>query len=145
MQTDTSDTGKVRRMVGTILIFLLGFILIASAGMKFAHVPQVTAQLGGWGFTGSRLTLVAALEISSALLYLAPTTRSAGLLIASAYMGGAIATHIQHGESFLQPAVFLSLLWLGAYLRHPQVLWSLGRGASGAGRHVLEATRGGSS
>lgn len=145
MRTNQTDEGRARRIAGTVLIFLCGLALVASAGAKFAHMPQVAAQLGGWGFTGGRLTLVAVLEILSALLFLIPPTRSAGLLMVSAYMGGAVATHVQHGELSLQPALFLALLWLGAYLRHPQVLWSLGQGSLGAGRRAPEANLGGAS
>jgi hypothetical protein len=76
------------------------------------------------------LTFVVFLEISSAILFLFPRTRSMGLLLVSSYMGGAIATHVEHGLSFIQPGVFLALLWLGAWLRHPQILWSWGAGAA---------------
>ncbi|HYY94469.1 MAG TPA: DoxX family protein [Pyrinomonadaceae bacterium] len=143
MQTDIKDTGKARRTVGTILILLTGLLLVASAGVKFAHVPSVAAQMSGWGFDRGKLTLVAALEIISGLLFLITPTRSAGLLVASAYMGGAVATHVQHGEPFLVPAVFLTLIWLSAYLRHPQVLWSLGANSRSAGLRAASATRGG--
>ncbi|PYO76324.1 MAG: hypothetical protein E6K55_07845, partial [Gemmatimonadetes bacterium] len=94
---------------------------------KFALVPQVAAQLGAFGFTGGRLTLIAIAEFVSAALFLVRQTRSAGLLLVSAFLGGAIATHLQHGQSVLQPAIVLGLLWLGAWLRHPETLWSVVR------------------
>jgi hypothetical protein len=73
--------------------------------------------------------LVALLEIASGALFLLPRTRSLGLLVASAFMGGAIATHVQHGETFATvPAVLvLGLVWMGALLKHPVSLWSLKR------------------
>jgi len=58
------------------------------------------------------------------LLFLVRSTRAIGLLLVSAYLGGAIATHIQHGQAPSQPVFVLSLLWLGASLRHPGILWS---------------------
>jgi len=108
----------------------LGLALVASAASKFAHVPKVVEQMGLAGIEGWRLTFVAFLEVSSAVLFLIPFTRSAGLLLVSAYMGGAIATHVEHGP-FIQPAIFLTaifltLLWLGTWLRHPQIGWSWG-------------------
>ena len=60
-----------------------------------------------------------------ALLLLVPPTRSVGLLLVSGLLGGAIATHMQHGQSYVGPAVLLVLVWLGAWLRHPETLWSL--------------------
>ena|SRR2546422_9680283 len=41
------------------------------------------------------------------------------------YMGGAIAAHLGHGEPVYQPAFVLALLLIGAYLGHPEILWSL--------------------
>jgi hypothetical protein len=125
MQMENQTVGKGRRVAGNILIFLGAFMLAASAGAKFAHVPKVVTELGAFGFDGSRLMLIAVLELFSAALFALPASRAVGLLLVSAYMGGAIATHIQHGQAPLQPAVVLSILWLGAWLRHPESLWSL--------------------
>src|SRR5580765_784884 len=125
MSPDSVAVGKGRRITGIVLISLGSLVLIASAGAKLAHVPKVVAELGALGFGGTRLTRIAITEVVSALLFLLPLSRSAGLLLVSAYLGGAIATHVQHGQSFLQPAMILTLLWLGAWLRNPEVLWSL--------------------
>src|SRR5881396_1163459 len=115
---------SARQRAGTVLIALGGLVLLASAAAKFARVPQVAAELGAFGFRGDKLTLIAIAEVLSALLFLIPRTRSAGLLLVSAFLGGAIATHVQHDQSVLQPAAVLALLWLGAWLRHPETLWS---------------------
>ena len=130
MTTDSIAISKGRRIAGFVLICLGSLVLIASAGAKLAHVPQVVTELGAFGFYGSRLTLIAITEVVSALLFLVPASRSVGLLLVSAYLGGAIATHVQHGQSFLQPAMILSLLWLGAWLRNPEVLWSLNQASA---------------
>lgn len=127
MQTSTQSISSGRRTAGNILIYLTSLLLLGSAAAKLAHVPKVVSQLAAMGFDGDRLTLVAVLEIVSALLFLWRPARSAGLLLASAFLGGAIATHIQHGHPAVQPAVFLALLWLGAWLRHPETLWSVTR------------------
>jgi hypothetical protein len=125
MDTANASIGKTRRIAGLVLICLGSIVLIGSAGAKFAHVPKVVNDLGAMGFENGRLTMIAVAEVISALLFLLPFTRSIGLLLASAYMGGAIATHVQHGQPFIQPAMILALLWAGAWLRHPQVLWSM--------------------
>jgi len=100
-------------------------MLIGSAGAKFAHVPKVVTELVAMGFDGNKLMLIAILEILSALLFLIPVTRSFGLLLVSSFLGGAIATHMQHNQPIVQPSFVLFLIWLGAWLRHPQILWSL--------------------
>ena len=93
--------------------------------MKLAHVPKVVTQLAALGYSGDRLTLIAILEIVGVALFLVRSTRALGLLLLSAFLGGAMAAHVQHGEIPFQPAMVLVLLWLGTWLRHPVVLWSL--------------------
>ncbi len=116
--------GKARRIAGTTLIILGGLVLVGSATSKLAHVPQVVSQMNALGFSGEKLTFIGILELLSGLLFLLPGTRSAGLLLVSSYLGGAIATHLQHGEPMLPPSIVLTVLWLGAWLRHPVILWS---------------------
>lgn len=113
-----------RQIAGNTLVYSLGFLLIASAGAKLAHVPKVVSQLGAMGFDGPRLTSIAILEIFCAVLFMIPATRSGGVLFVSAFLGGAIATHLQHGQPIAQPSVFLALMWVGAWLRHPEILWT---------------------
>jgi len=137
-----NQPGKGRRVAGMILIVLGTVMLVGSAGAKFAHVDKVVNDLGAMGFDGGKLTLIAVLELLSAILYAVPASRAAGLLMVSAYMGGAIATHIQHGQPPLQPAIVLAILWLGSWLRHPETLWSLaGREQEGEMRGSTSASR----
>ena len=105
-------------------------MLIGSAIAKFAQVPLVVTQLAALGFAGSKLMIIAALEIVSALLFLISRTRSFGLLMVSMYLGGAIATHLGHNEPVYQPASVLVLFWVGAWLRHCEVFWSWKPGTS---------------
>jgi DoxX-like family len=131
MNTDNDSISKGRRIAGNVLMFLGGFVLVASSIAKLAHVPKVVNELGAMGFDGNRLLMIAIVELASALLFVLPLTRSAGLLLVSSYMGGAIATHVQHSQPFIQPAIILALMWVGIWLRNPQVLWSLEQASSG--------------
>jgi len=117
---------KTRRTLGNILIILVCVALLGSAGAKFAHVPAVVAQMSSAGLSGDRLAFAAFLEVLSAVAFLIPATRSFGLLLISSFLGGAIATHLQHSQSIVPPSIVLILAWLGAWLRHPFILWSFG-------------------
>ena len=124
MHTNTT-VGKGRARAGTVLIYLLGFMLVGSALVKFAQVPAVLAQFRVLGFEDGRLTFIGILELVCAVLFMLPRTRSIGLLLISSYLGGAIATHVGHGQpTAVEPAFLLGLFWLGVWLRHPQILWS---------------------
>lgn len=114
----------IRKNTGMILITIGAMMLLGSATAKLAHVPQVVSEMASIGLVGNRLIFVAVLEVLSALLFLIPATRSAGLLLVSAFLGGAIATHLQHGQSIAPPSFVLALLWVGSWLRHPEILWS---------------------
>ena len=108
-----------------MLTMLAGLLLVASGTAKLIGVASVVRQLEAYGFVHT-VPLVAALELASGLLFLAPRTRSFGILLASAFLGGAIATHVQHAEAAQNlPAVLvLTLMWTGTWLRHPVTLWS---------------------
>ena len=76
-----------------------------------------------WGLE-NHLLLIGAGELTIALLFAIPKTHSLGVLLLSAYMGGAIVTHMQHGESYVLQSVILALIWVAGYLRHPELLQS---------------------
>jgi len=115
---------KKRQIAGNVVIILGSLILFGSAAAKLGHVPKVVSQLGAMGFDGNKLMFIGLLEVVSALLFLIPLTRSIGLLLVSAYLGGAIATHMQHDQPMIQPAFVLALIWFGTWLRHRDVIWS---------------------
>ena len=124
-----------RTRLGSALMFLPGLALGVSSILKLAHVPGVVQQMTTMGFTGARYTLVATLELLSAIFYFYPRTRSFGLLFLSAFIGGAICTHVQMGETAkgIPPAILLTLAWTGSWLCHPEVFWSFRRPGSTAG------------
>ena len=39
-------------------------------------------------------------------------------------MGGAIATHMEHGEPYLMPAAMLVVGWFANWLRNPDMFYS---------------------
>jgi hypothetical protein len=115
--------GKGRRIAAWVVIALVGLALAVSAIAKLAGHPVMVAAFEHYGLA-AQLKLIGSGELVVALLYLIPRTHSAGLLLASAHLGGAIVTHMQHNEPFLAAAVLLVLAWLGGWLRHPEVLQS---------------------
>jgi hypothetical protein len=142
--------GKSRALAGNVLIAIAGGVLIFSGSLKLAHVPQVVEEMTSLSLAGWKLNLVGALELASGALFLLRPLRSVGLLVASAYLGAAICAHVQADQYYavLPAMVVLGSCWLGAALRHPQILWSLGElgpsGAAGPQRGgMLQAPAGG--
>ena len=124
--------GKSRALAGTVLIAIAAGVLIFSGSLKLAHVPQVVEEMTSLSLAGWKLNLVGALELASGALFLLRPLRSLGL-VTSAYLGAAICAHVQADQYYavLPAMVVLGSCWLGAALRHPQILWSLGELGSG--------------
>jgi hypothetical protein len=63
--------------------------------------------------------------IASALLYATPRTSILGAILITAYLGGAIATHVRIGSPLFSHTLFgvyLGIaLWAGLWLRDPRV------------------------
>ena len=116
---------KTRRIAAWILIVLIGGGLIFSAVMKLSGAAEVVKVMGEWNMADWRIP-IGVVELATAILLLIPRTHSLGLLLATAYLGGAIATHIQQGEApfAASPAIMLALLWIAGLLRHPELLVS---------------------
>jgi len=141
VKTENVSINRQRRITANVLITLGGLVLLASATAKLAQIPKVVTELGAMGVHGNNVTFIAMLEVISALLFLLPATRSAGLLLVSSFLGGAIATHLEHGQPVIQPSVVLILIWLGTWLRHPEILWSLNRPAVSANQVAHQGRR----
>jgi DoxX-like family len=124
---DSDVPGKTRRIIGNILIALAGVMLVGAGSAKFAHLPPVVAEMDSLNMTGWKLTAVASLELLAAFLFLLKPLRSVGLLVMSAYLGGAICAHLASDQYFaiLPGTLALGFCWLGVALRHPKMLWSL--------------------
>lgn len=118
-----TPAARVRSRTGNVLIYLSSLLLIGSAAAKLLQIPPVRSGMAILGFYGGKLIFIALLEILSALLFAVPRTRSFGLQMVSAYLGGAVAVHVGHNQLPLQPAIVLALVWLSAWLRNPGALF----------------------
>ena|SRR5215472_15142763 len=124
--TNNAPNNRIRSTLGNVLLFLSGIVVMMSSVVKLVGVPRVVHQMATMGFSGGRYTLVAVLDVVSASLFLYPRSRSFGLLLLSAFLGGAICAHVQTAQlpKAVGPAILLTLAWSGTWLRHPEVLWS---------------------
>jgi hypothetical protein len=121
------------QIAGLLLHVLIGGLLIFTGSQKVlgSAPPEALVKYG----LGDQARLIGAGAILTALLLLVPRTSSLGTLLASAFWGGAICTHMAHGEPYVVQAVLLVLTWAGAYLRNPVTL-SSSSGPPGMRREV---------
>ena len=105
------------KLAGLVLHVLIGGLLIFTGSQKIlgSVPPEALVRYG----LGEQARLIGAGALLTALLLLIPRTSSLGILLVSAFWGGAICIHMAHGEPYLFQAVALVLSWAGAYLRNP--------------------------
>ena len=114
---------KGRKIGGWVVTGLLTALFLFSASMKFTGAEEAIAGFEKYGLSHMRLVIGGG-EVASALLYVIPLTASLGVLLLSAYMGGAIVTHMSNAEPYIAQSIILILIWLGYYLRYPEMLIS---------------------
>jgi uncharacterized membrane protein YphA (DoxX/SURF4 family) len=117
------QSSRVRSLAAWILTGLLSLLFVFSATGKLFRAEPVVEAFAKFGLS-DHILLIGAGEVVCALLFLIPRTNSLGLLLLSAYMGGAIVTHMQHAEDYAFQSLILVLIWVAGYLRHPEVLQS---------------------
>src|SRR5947209_15849885 len=102
---------RARQLAGTALNGLSTLTLVGAGTAKVLHVPALANELTSLGFGGPWVTIVGVLELTCAVTFAIPRTRALGLLLITAFLGGAIATHIQHGSPGAAgaPALVLAL------------------------------------
>jgi DoxX-like protein len=90
--------------------------------IKPAQVVQATVQLG---YPESLIHTLGVLALACTILYLIPQTSILGAILLTGYLGGAVASHLRHGDPLLSHVLFPVYLgvfvWLGLYLRDPRL------------------------
>jgi hypothetical protein len=100
---------------------LVLLLLAASAGDKISSSVHSLEITRSFSIATGTYRLLGIIELTSAILFMFPRTGLLDLLLLSYYLGGAIATHLQHGQNFLFPAAIEALVWIAAAIRFPQL------------------------
>jgi hypothetical protein len=125
------------KITGLVLHILTAGLLIFTGSQKILGLIPPEA-LGKYGLS-EQMRLIGAGAILTAVLLLIPRTASLGVLLTSAFWGGAICIHMAHGEPYFIQAVFLVLSWVGAYLRSPATLSGFSRPAAMSPAMAMES------
>ena len=109
-----------RKNLGWLLSGLLTLVLLGSAYAKLSGDADTAKMLGSHNLTGW-VTIIGIGELASLFFFLIPKTMRLGVLLLSAYFGGAIMFHMAHpnpeANNFLAPAGFLVFTWVIAWVR----------------------------
>lgn len=107
---------------GRVLTALPCLLLLFSASMKLRRPPEmVEGFVNHFGYPEGSLLPIGLAEVACTVLYLVPQTAVLGAALLTAYLGGAVATHVRVGEPFVIPIVVGVFVWGGLVLRDPRV------------------------
>jgi uncharacterized membrane protein YphA (DoxX/SURF4 family) len=116
----TPKLWPARLLTGLPLLFLAW-----DGVMKFTAIPQVIEASAQLGFERPNLPFLGVVELTGVLLVLFARTRVFGAVLLSAYLGGAVAVHVQHSDPLLThtliPIIVASWIWGGLSLLDPRV------------------------
>jgi uncharacterized membrane protein YphA (DoxX/SURF4 family) len=114
-------TQKAKKITGWVLSILLALVFLSSASMKLMGGEELAKGAAAMGLPLAGLQLIGVIEIVSMLLFLIPRTGLLGTLLLAAYLGGAIVTHLEHGQPFIIPVIIQCLVWITAIIRFPEL------------------------
>src|SRR5215831_5990080 len=109
---------------GTAMSAIVVLFLLADAGAKLAAIRPVLEAGEQIGFPGVPMTrTLGAILLACTALYVFPRTGVFGAILLTAYLGGAVATHVRLSNPLFTHVLFGVyvgfLMWGGLVLRQP--------------------------
>lgn len=135
MHAPAQNPGQPRRIAAHVLTGVVAVLLLLDGVMKLAQPQAVIDTTLQLGYPQATITGMGVVLIASTLIYLAPRTSWLGAVLLTAYLGGAVASHVRIGSPLfshtLFPVYVALLVWGALALRDARVLtlFGLRRGA----------------
>ena len=120
MDTTQNQTAKIRNWISYILQTLLAFMFLMGAVMNLTRSETAVLQAVEMGYPEDSVVYLGAVLLVCTLLYLIPKTNILGAVLLTAWLGGATATHLIHGDPSFNvffPVIFGVLIWFILWLR----------------------------
>ena len=118
-----SVPSKGQLWAGRVLSGIGALFLLFDATLKFIKPQAVIDGTVALGYSVSQITPIGIVLLICTILYIIPTTQVLGAILLTGYLGGAVSTHVRHGDPLFSHVLFPTylgvFLWLGLYLRDP--------------------------
>lgn len=114
-------SSKLYNILYWVFTVLVAFVFAGSALGKLIGQEEALQKAAEFGITKTVYFYLGVIELIALVLFIIPRTSLLGFLLLAAYMGGAIATHLQHGESIMSACIIQIILWLVAAFRLPEL------------------------
>ena len=123
--TAAESTSITSRRIGLALLGIAVLFLTFDIVLKLLVNPQAIAGTIELGYQASVIRPLGVVCLVLLVLLLIPRTAPLGALLWTAYLGGAVATHVRVGNPLfshvLFPVYIAILIWGGLYLRDVRV------------------------
>lgn len=122
--TTNQQISKGRLWTSYILQGLIVLLFLMGAASNIFQSEDAVTEATKMGYPESSVQCLGIVLLVSTLLYAIPRTAIVGAILLSAWLGGAVATHVIHGDPMLNillPVIFGILLWLALWLRMPKL------------------------
>jgi hypothetical protein len=116
-----NNTSKTQKIIYWSLTAFVGFIFLGSAMSKLTANAEAIKMAAGFGIDASTYSILGIIELASVILFIIPRTGVVGTILLAAYMGGAIATHVQNGISVVAPCIIQAFILGVAFYRFPEL------------------------
>lgn len=107
--------------MGWVLTVLLAFVFLGSSFGKLTGSASTVQMAATWGVDSTNLKIIGTIELLSIILFIIPRTGLLGTLLLVAFMGGAIATHVEHYLPLLGPVIISCVVWITAIVRFSEL------------------------
>lgn len=114
-------TIKTKTTISLILTILVSALFIFSAVGKMAGTDEVLKQMLKIGLDKDKTLYIGIIELIITLLFASNRTGVIGGVLLLAYMGGAIASHLEHGQSVVAPIAIAVFVGIVALFRFPEL------------------------
>ena len=114
-------TSKTKNIINLVLAGIIGLVFLGSGMNKLMGSAEALTMAEGFGISAGNFKMLGIIEVSAVLLFLYPRTGILGTLLLVAYMGGAIATHLEHEQPIIAPIIISAVLWIVAVIRFQEL------------------------
>ncbi len=112
---------KTKQIILWIFTGIIGLFFAFGAYGKFFPTEEGLKMTESIGLDASTMMMLGIVELLSVILFIIPRTGVLGTLLLAAYLGGAIATLLEHGLPIMLTCIIQAVIWIIAALRFPEL------------------------
>jgi hypothetical protein len=106
---------------GRIITWICVVFLLVDSIMKIIIHPMYVDATNQLGWSTNSVQPIGIVLFGCTILYIVPRTAIFGVILLTAYLGGAVATIARLGQPFFFPVILSILLWLALYIRNEKL------------------------